>query len=263
VIKEQSKQSLRLLTYNIQVGIETSAYHHYLTRGWRHFLPFPTRQFNLDKMAMLLRQFDLVALQETDAGSLRSGNINQVEYLAQAADFPYWWLRVNRRLGRFARHSLGLLSRYRPTEIQEISLPGRIPGRGAILARFGHGEHTLLVIAAHLSLGKRSRRRQLDYLRTLVHGEQHVILMGDMNCTSQDLLQDGLLQENMRQADPNLLASYPSWRPRRSLDHILVSSSLQVHHTQVLDYQLSDHLPLAMELSLPIQIELGGMALAS
>ena len=30
---------LRLLSFNIQVGISTERYRHYLTRGWQHLLP--------------------------------------------------------------------------------------------------------------------------------------------------------------------------------------------------------------------------------
>ncbi|BBI54561.1 hypothetical protein HORIV_69820 [Vreelandella olivaria] len=41
---------LRLLTFNLQVGIQTSAYHHYLTRSWQHLLPHPRRQKRLDVM---------------------------------------------------------------------------------------------------------------------------------------------------------------------------------------------------------------------
>lgn len=251
------KQSLRLLTYNIQVGIETRAFHHYFTGGWRHILPCPTRRSNLDRTVKILHGFDLVALQETDGGSLRSGNINQVEYLAQKADFPFWWMRVNRRLGRFATHSMGLLSRYRPREIHELPLPGRIPGRGAILARFGEGKESLLVIVAHLSLGRRSRGQQLSYLRRLIGAESHVVLMGDLNCTSEQLMRDPALRETNLRTSPEALASYPSWRPRRNLDHILVSPSLRVEHTQVLHHHtVSDHLPLAMELSLPESVNL-------
>lgn len=30
---------IRLLTFNIQVGINTASYHHYVTRSWQHVLP--------------------------------------------------------------------------------------------------------------------------------------------------------------------------------------------------------------------------------
>src|SRR5690606_39930461 len=82
----EAHRHLRLLTFNIQVGINTSSYHHYLTRSWQHFLPNRRRYENLDRIATLLSQYDVVALQECDGGSLRSGYINQVQYLAEAAD---------------------------------------------------------------------------------------------------------------------------------------------------------------------------------
>lgn len=47
------------------------------------------------------------------------------------------------------------------------------------------------------------------------------------------------------------LKTFPSWRPRRNLDHILVSQPLQVITARVINYPLSDHLPLCMTIELP------------
>ncbi|HYW04878.1 MAG TPA: endonuclease/exonuclease/phosphatase family protein [Gammaproteobacteria bacterium] len=250
------RQRLRLLTYNIQVGIETGAYHHYVTRGWRHFLPSPTRQRNLDRIAERLGGYDVVALQEADAGSLRSGNINQVEYLAQRAGFPYWYVQVNRNL-RIARHSLGLLTRYRPHSIVEHRLPGLFPGRGAMVVRYGEGRHdALFLVIVHLALGRRSRQRQLEYLRRMVNEHQHVIIMGDMNVHTQGVIEDSPLRHTQLRSATPALASYPSWRPRRGLDHILVSPGLEVHDARALSDAGSDHLPVALDVSLPHRIRL-------
>lgn len=81
-------QRLRLLSFNIQVGISTERYRHYLTRSWQHLLPHTGRSGNLQKIGDLLGDFDLVALQEADGGSLRSGYVNQVEHLAHLGAFP-------------------------------------------------------------------------------------------------------------------------------------------------------------------------------
>ena len=105
---------LRLLSYNIQAGIAANSYRHYLTHSWKHILPCPKRLDNLDRIARLLGGFDIVGLQEVDGGSLRSGFINQTEYLALSARFPYWHDQTNRNLGKFAQHSTGLLSRLCP-----------------------------------------------------------------------------------------------------------------------------------------------------
>ena len=52
------------------------------------------------------------------------------------------------------------------------------------------------------------------------------------------------------------LMTFPSWRPERSIDHILVTPGLQVEHCRVLGHSLSDHLPISMELTLPEQVVL-------
>ena len=53
---------LRLLSFNIQVGISTERYRHYLTRGWQHLLPHHGRAGNLQRIGALLADYDLVAL---------------------------------------------------------------------------------------------------------------------------------------------------------------------------------------------------------
>lgn len=240
---------LRLLSFNIQVGISTERYRHYLTRGWQHLLPHTGRAGNLQKIGDLLGDFDLVALQEADGGSLRSGYVNQVEYLAQLGAFPYWYQQLNRNLGRFAQHSNGVLSRLKPQLLEDHPLPGPA-GRGAILVRFGEGEDALVVVMMHLALGSKTRVRQLAYIRELIGGYRHQVLMGDMNTHATDLLQHSPLRD-LGLIAPQVEATFPSWRPQRCLDHILLSPSLTLERVEVLSQPISDHLPVAVEIRLP------------
>ncbi|MCQ4307121.1 endonuclease/exonuclease/phosphatase family protein [Pseudomonas stutzeri] len=240
---------LRLLSFNIQVGISTERYHHYLTRSWQHLLPHPGRTGNLQRIGDLLGNYDLVALQEADGGSMRSGYINQVEHLAQLGSFPYWYQQLNRNLGRFAQHSNGVLSRLEPQGLEDHPLPGP-SGRGAILLRFGEGEDALAVVIMHLALGGGTRTRQLAYIRDLIGGYRHQVLMGDMNTHASDLLENSPLRDLGLQA-PQIEATFPSWRPQRCLDHILLSPSLTLERVDVLAKSSSDHLPVAVEIRLP------------
>jgi endonuclease/exonuclease/phosphatase family metal-dependent hydrolase len=240
---------LRLLSFNIQVGICTGRYHHYLTRSWQHLLPHTGRADNLLRIGELLANYDLVALQEADGGSLRSGFVNQVEHLAQLGAFPYWYQQLNRNLGRFAQHSNGVLSRLEPQGLEDHPLPGP-SGRGAIFLRFGEGEDALVVVMMHLALGGGVRTRQLAYIRELIGGYRHQILMGDMNTHATDLLEHSPLRDLGLQA-PQIAATFPSWRPQRCLDHILLSPSLTLERVDVLSQASSDHLPVAVEIRLP------------
>ncbi|EXJ15755.1 endonuclease/exonuclease/phosphatase family protein [Imhoffiella purpurea] len=244
-------QRLNLLSYNVQAGIYSRQYSDYLTNSWKHVLPHPERLVNLARIAQVLRQFDLVGLQEVDAGSLRSSYIDQIQYLARQGGFPHWYRQVNRNLGPFAQHSNGLLSRLRPVHITEHRLPG-LPGRGAVSAEYplSNGEH-LAVAIVHLALGWRARRRQLDYLARLADKHPYLVMMGDFNCGCDSKgLRNMLRNAQMRGMDCEL-KTFPSWRPRHNLDHILISRPLKLVSARVIDYALSDHLPLSMVVELP------------
>ncbi|MDP3847779.1 MAG: endonuclease/exonuclease/phosphatase family protein [Pseudomonas sp.] len=240
---------LRLLSFNIQVGISTERYRHYLTRGWQHLLPHPGRASNLQKIGALINDYDLVALQEVDGGSLRSGFINQVEHLAQLGRFPFWYQQLNRNLGHFGQHSNGVLTRLQPSVLEDHPLPGP-QGRGAILLRFGEGKDALLVVMMHLALGSRTRTLQLAYIRELIVGYRHVVLMGDMNTHAVDLLEKSPLRD-LGLLAPQVQATFPSWQPQRCLDHILLSPELSLVKVEVLPMPISDHLPVAVEIHLP------------
>ncbi len=242
-------RGLRFLTFNIQVGITTSRYRHYVTKGWKHVLPHGSRNHNLRRIADVVADYDFVALQEVDAGSLRSGFINQVEYIADRAQFPYWYSQLNRDLAPFARHASGLLSRISPEAVQDHPLPGAIPGRGAIVVRLRYATSSVLVVLLHLSLGERSRQQQLEYVKSLIDGEEHVVVMGDMNSHLAQLLFDSPLAETDLRPAESVQPTYPSWRPLLALDHVLVSPSLAIREYEVLDCRLSDHRPIAVTLT--------------
>jgi endonuclease/exonuclease/phosphatase family metal-dependent hydrolase len=250
------ERKLRLLSYNIQIGITTRRYRQYLTHSWKHVLHHPQRFNNLDRIAQLMSEYDLVGVQEADAGSARSGFVNITEYLANAGGFPYWDDQTNRRIGQFAKHSLGVLSRYKPSGITEHKLPGRLPGRGAMAVRFGDGEESLVVLIVHLALSRRGRLSQLDYLGDLINDYRHVVMMGDMNCRSDSEEMELLVNKTLMSEPLHGLHTFPSWRPKRNIDHILVTPTVEVGRAEVLNYPLSDHLPISMEVVLPESVEL-------
>ncbi|MRI33324.1 endonuclease [Endozoicomonas sp. OPT23] len=254
--KARKPGHLRLLSFNIQVGINTQQYRHYLTRSWQHVLPNARRIKTLDQIASTVSDFDLVALQEVDGGSLRSGFVNQTEYLALRAGFPFWYQQLNRNLGKLAQHSNGLLSRYRPGSLEDHKLPGLIPGRGAIISHFGNEESPLVVVMMHLALSHRARNLQLSYLKDVIDQYDHVVLMGDMNTHAEQLLNNSPLKNSALVAAHAGMGTFPSWRPRKSLDHILVSPSLDVQRVGVLNFPMSDHLPVAVDIKLPDSINL-------
>jgi endonuclease/exonuclease/phosphatase family metal-dependent hydrolase len=252
---------LRLASFNIQTGLSTAAFHEYLTGGWRHLLPSSKRLPNLLRIARLVGGFDIVGLQEVDGGGLRSQRIVQTEFLAQQACFPYWHNQVNRRVGHLALHSNGLLSRIKPALIEDHPLPG-LPGRGAIFVRFGSGTQSFHLCVLHLALSRRTRMRQLAFVGELVGGRQRVVVMGDFNCEPESREMQLLVRAADLQDPVCDLKTFPSWRPRRMLDHILVSRDWFVEQVKVLDCRCSDHLPVTLSIrwSQPAASERSGVA---
>ena len=244
-------RSLKVASFNIQTGIGTSSYQEYLTGSWRHILPSNKRIPNLNRIAELLKSFDIVGLQEAEGGGARSRHIVQTEYLAKAGGFPYWHHQVNRRIGDIAVHSNGLLTRIKPDFLRDYKLPG-LPGRGAILARFGtRPDEALYLCVLHLALSRRARLRQLAFVSELIGDRSYVILMGDLNC-GPNSPEIRLLTGATQLCDPvREIKTFPSWRPHRMLDHILVTPGLRVDKVHALNFACSDHLPIAMEIRLP------------
>lgn len=240
----------------MQVAMGTSRPHHYITHSWKHVLPHAAIHANLDRIAHVIADYDIVALQEADAGSMRSAFTNHTEYLAHKARFQHWHFQVNRNLGRIAKHSNSLLSRFHPSHVEEHKLPGLIPGRGLLVASYGHKPDLLGVFVLHLALSKRARMRQLDKAAELVSEYKHAIFMGDMNCEPESIEMKSLVKKTRLQLPEKQACNFPSWRPRKRIDHILVTPDLKIEETHVLEHYGSDHLPVAMTINVPSSLQL-------
>lgn len=252
----KTNRTLRVLSYNLQVGIKTTHPSHYIMGSWKHLIHHQQRFSNLDNTIHFLEKYDIVGLQETDAGSLRCNHINLTEYLSDRASFPYWYHQINRNLVNIAKHSNGLLSRLRAYEVENIKLPSLIPGRKAIIAKYGSEEETLAVFVLHLSLSKRARMRQLSFIAEKVNEYAHAIVMGDFNCKINSNEMRYLFNKTRLHEPLEETNTFPSWRPQHHIDHILVTSELEVIKAKVLKHACSDHLPIMMEIKLPDSLEI-------
>ena len=131
------------------------------------------------------------------------------------------------------------MSKLEPVEVQDHALPGRIGGRGVLLAKFGDGADGLAVAVAHLSLGAGSRMSQL--------------IAFNARCPKRwpSALNAGAVPEDPAAAPGCIVPTFPSWRPDRAIDHILVSSGLQTRTVEAVPAAFSDHLALAMQIDVP------------
>lgn len=245
--------TLRMLSLNIQAGLQTSRYRDYLTQAWRYVLPHRATHANLARIAALASRYDIVALQEADAGSLRTARLNQVAHLAERGGFPYWHAGVTRDLRPFAQHCLGCLSRWPLETVKYHALPGWLPGRGALEVEIRPEKcEPLRLIIVHLALGRRTRVQQLKFVTSLIRDRTDTVVLGDLNCDPAELAaHDGVRAAGLRGVHNQ--HTFPSWRPTRALDHILVTPTVEVIDATVLEERLSDHLPVAVEVRLRLE----------
>lgn len=246
-------QRLKLLSANIQAGSSTRRYSDYLTRSWSHALPAGRKRNALDAIAELARGHDIVGLNEADPGSLRSGFTNQTHYIAERGGFDYWSHQPNRSVGGVASSANGLLSRLEPLDVADHPLPGRISGRGLLLAKFGAGDDGLIVAVAHLSLGAQSRRAQLAFIAEVLADARHAVLMGDFNCLADRPEMELLYKRTHLQPPADAVPTFPSWRPQKAIDHILLTGTLSGHGKRATAAANSDHLALSIRLDVPAQ----------
>lgn len=244
------RPEFRLLSFNIQGGLATRGYRQYLTGAWRYLLPTREREVNLHRMAAFMRDYDFVAIQEADAGSLRTQRRNLVQWLAQAAEFPHHGFAVTRAMGPLAQICLGFLSRAPVLDYRETPLPGTIPGRGLLeVDVMAPGLGPVTVAVTQMALGGGSRARQLAFLASRLSGRQAVVI-GDFNERHGGLQHNVELQRAGLRPLRHPPATYPSWRPRLSLDQVLVMPGLEIADARALPVRLSDHLPLEARLVL-------------
>lgn len=255
--KQKQKQALplKLLTANLQAGMTTRSYSHYFTRSWGHALALGKSQ-TLQRVAQVFRNVDIVGVQESDSGSMRSGFSHQTQTLAQGAQLPHWHHQDNRRMGKVACSGNGLLARVAPREVQCLALPGKVKGRGVLIASFAieHSSDHLVVAVAHLSLGPKDRAYQLDMIADRLSGERRAVLMGDLNCTLEAQEMGVLWRKTSLAAPPHVQPTFPSWRPNKAIDHILATPELGAGPVNTIGEGGSDHLMVERTIYLPGQL---------
>jgi len=243
---------MRFLLYNIRYATGTGAMFH---------LPVPGAGYLRSNRRVLtgITQFiksqdpDIVGLIEVDTGSVRSGLINQAQYIADSLDHysiyqcKYGVSSINQMVPIVRKQANAFLAAPRVA--------------GERFHYFERGIKRLIIeleledcaiFLVHLSLKFRHRHDQLRYLHGLVKQcSKPVIVAGDFNTFWGDS-EIYLFCEaaGMVSANRAGLPSYPSNAPRRELDFILHSKQIEVTRFEIPSVPFSDHLPLICDFNI-------------
>ena len=192
---------------------------------------------------------EIIALEEVDKGTRRSGYADMAAIAAQACGMEVIFAPAmvidEGQLGN------ALLIRGDIQDAKVLRLPrsnwlrGRGWPRNAILANVRVGEREISVAGAHLSPPQDVSWKQLDKVaRALMRQPEPQVLMGDFNRTSEQVFTHpackglGLIDS----VEP----TYPTRKPLKRIDHIAVNG-LKAMATKTHQFPFSDHLAVVAE----------------
>ncbi|RAN32966.1 endonuclease/exonuclease/phosphatase family protein [Hyphomonas pacifica] len=235
------------MTWNIQAAIATAGYSQYLTRAHRQVFHTRSKASILETIAETIRSTDIVCLQEVDLGGRRAGYRCQANAIAELSEHEHLAIQENRVVRGISRHGNAILSHYPLQDIRDLKLPGRVPGRGCLIATV-EAEISFDVVCVHLSLGRKDQERQLDFIADNLPRHGRWVVMGDFNCGLHASAIEGFLGRMRTELTHQAVPTYPAWKPQQAYDHILTGPALDLSHYHHGTEICSDHLNVRAEL---------------
>jgi endonuclease/exonuclease/phosphatase family metal-dependent hydrolase len=238
--KSTSPEYLCVITYNIHHGVGIDG------------------TFDLKRIADLIREndADLVALQEVDVETERTGGLNTMEYLARELSMYFAFGKNLEFQG--GGYGNGILSKYPLVSIENLHIPPYQSGeqRGILKILVDYNGRELAFWNIHLDHRKDDTERR-ESVRIIKKKTEDlnipIILAGDFNDTpeSKALSELNTVFEDVWAIKENDKGfTFPSDKPERRIDYVFFRSPnvssfmLQPVNARVLTSPASDHLPL-------------------
>lgn len=239
---------MRFVLYNIRYGTGGGK----INLPWRGY--FRRTGENFERIAQFLHELnpDVAGLVEVDAGSYRSGKMNQAQMIAERLGH-YHVYRSKYREGSRTRH-IPVLNQ------QGNAFVVRDSGHREAFHYFDRGVKRLVIelemgnvtfFLIHLALGSRLRHRQLGDLYDLLQNvKKPYIVAGDFNALwGKQEIRLFQAATGLKNAHASNSPTFPSWKPKRHLDFILHSPEIEIQKCWMPDVQFSDHLPIVCDFS--------------
>lgn len=242
--KESAKPKvIKIMTYNI-----------------RHGAPIhkPNEDVQIESIAAVINKQkpDLVALQEVDSITRRAP-LDEAKKLGALTGMHYYFSKtINYQGGAYGD---AILSKYPITATMHYMLPMPVDGEaraaGLITVEPFPGIK-LDFITTHLELNMENRMAQIRKLIEISKERSNpVILCGDLNATPDSREIKALETEYVTACKTNCPLTFPSDKPRSSIDYIVLNPKAAqvfrfVSYNSIQNILASDHLPLLGYLTL-------------
>lgn len=233
------QRTLKVMTYNIHHGNP------------------PAREgvIDLEAIANVIKSQspDLVALQELDVLTERSGNVDEVKKLAELTGmYSFFSKGIDYEGGAYG---VAILSKFKLNSSERFPLPFKDGLKAeqrslAVINVTLPGRTNIDFACTHLDLKDEHRLLQVAEInRVLGERKVPVILAGDFNLTAKTPAMGMLEQYFDRSCQTGCPSTSPDLNPRNEIDFILLKkgSRFKVKSHQVLnDIHASDHLPVVV-----------------
>ena len=222
-------KNVKAMTYNVRAGLGVDG----------------VRDIARAAAAIKAAAPDVVALQEVDRGTARSGGVDQLAELERLTGMHGTFGKAADLDG--GEHGVAILSRVEPAKVRTLELPGSDEKRILLICEFpeyGFG-------SVQLPSKEEDRLACAPNLRALVGTEKPFILAGDWNDVPRSPLVRDLRQSYSIVSGFD--ATYPADRPARCVDFIAVSRRHRarfehVAHEVLPESTASDHRPVFVKL---------------
>ena len=185
------------------------------------------------KNVILKLDADIVVLQEADARFGEREGLLDLDYLHVRGGYRSIFSPDRSSRSHGWHGNVVLYRNSVVNHIHQLTLPGLEP-RGALIVDFGIGHASFRLLAVHLGLLRRSRKRQVEAIIEAAdpHPERHVVIIGDMNEWRLERRSALELFKSHFEEISAQLPSYPSRYPVLPLDRLFVSRGLRVESSQ-------------------------------
>lgn len=241
---ELSGIPLRLATWNLRHGVGMD------------------KKLDLERQSSLMEAWgaDLIALQEMDVSTRRSGAVDQPRWLGQRLEMASGFAPFMAYDG--GQYGLALLSALpiRNSEVLDLP-PGPEEPRSVLVSELALGAETILVVVAHFDWLDDDRARVTQATQVLEHLEARralpTIVLGDLNDEPSSRTLRLFADRGFERVDTGSDGTWEAPAPSQIIDHVLVRRGATAHWQTlsavvVPEPLRSDHRPVLVDLRLVI-----------
>ncbi|HYE83474.1 MAG TPA: endonuclease/exonuclease/phosphatase family protein [Clostridia bacterium] len=225
--------AIKVMTYNIHRGINKN------------------NELDLDGIVEVIKNSgaEIIALQEVERYSVRTGFKDQIGYIADKLSMHYAFGKsINILNGQYGN---AILSIY-PIEEYEVSkLPSEGERRTLLKAGLDIDGNKISVYNTHLGLNESERAMQIEEIIKITGDDKYFLLAGDFNMRSDKL---AMIYKSLTDCasfeDGEEKVTFESEGLSERIDYIFVSKEFEIKEFDVIHTDASDHYPVISKIKL-------------